>query len=652
MGRFGGDVIRITIWLAAVSTALVLAPAAGAATTTLDATADSRVETAKPKSNFGGDTLKAQLGGIRSYIRFNLSGLPAGEIRAATLRVTPITGSSPGLKPFAVASESWTEAGITWNNAPGPVGSGGGQTGSWSGRPAWVSMDVTSIVAGKTGDVSMIVEAAGSGDATQFTNREYGAGPKLDVVTEPTTSPALSVSPSSLSFAGGASGNPASKSLSVSNAGGGTLTYTVGDDADWLSESPTSGTAPGSVSVTASTAGLAAGTHTATITVDGGTAQGSPATIPVTLTVTAGCNRMTSLAAAQSEIAAGRDACLADGTYSGALTLSTSAASRVTLSAERQGMARVSGLVTLNSHTAIDGLDLTNASDCVSIPTGKTDIAVLNSTIHDCGRDGIRWARPALDGSNESSNVLVRGNVIRNVTWNSMTVRGDSATVTNNELTRSTNDAITLWGNGHAFRFNHIHDYSNSVGNHNDAFQTWGGGDDGFRGTPLTNLLIEANRIVNILGTDAHGFMASGPNSNFTIRRNLWWNIGSYALNIQPGQTNVDQLYNTFVRTGNLEYHSGTSGRIVGNIFADVRPYYVTGCTCTRDYNLATTWAPSEMHGLQADPLFASASDFHLQATSPAVDTGDPATVPPIDIEDKPVAGKAPDRGAYERQPG
>lgn len=640
---------RICIGLVALFAALTLAPAAGATTTTLDATADSRVMAAQPDSNYGPYNLKAQLGAIRSYLKFNLSSLPAGTVTQATLRVVPRSSSSAGLESFAANDVGWTEAGVTWNNQPGLVAPFLGQTGAWSENPGWVSMDVTPIAAGKTGDVSIMVGALDTSRPTVFKNREWGAtGPKLDVITT-LMSPALSVSPSSLSFAGIAGGDdPAPESLSVSHTGGGTLSYTVSDDASWLSESPTSGTAPDRVSVTASTAGLSAGTYTATIAVDGGNAQGSPHSIPVTLTVSPPtCNRVTSLAAAESEVAAGRDACLADGTYSGALTLSTSAASRVTLSAEHTGLVHVSGLVTLNSHTAVDGLDLTDSSDCVRIPAAQTDIAVLNSTLHDCGRDGIRWARPALDGSNESSNVLVSGNVIRNVAWNSMTVRGDAATVTNNELTGSANDAITLWGDGHVFRSNYIHDYSNDVGNHNDAFQTWGGADDGFRGTPLTNLLIEANRIVNILGPDAHGFMVSGENSDLTIRRNLWRNIGSYALNLQPGQTNVDELYNTFVSTGIVQYNSNTSGNIVANIFSGVGPYYLTGCTCTRDYNLATTWTPSETHGLQGDPMFAGASDFHLQTASPAVDSGDPATVPPMDVDGKPADG-VPDRGAYE----
>ncbi|MDX6667051.1 MAG: hypothetical protein QOK04_431, partial [Solirubrobacteraceae bacterium] len=49
--------------------------------------------------------------------------------------------------------------------------------------------------------------------------------------------------------------------------------------------SPTSGAAPGSVQVTASTAGLAAGTYTGHVTITAAGAQGSPKVVNVTLTV-------------------------------------------------------------------------------------------------------------------------------------------------------------------------------------------------------------------------------------------------------------------------------------------------------------------------------------------------------------------------------
>lgn len=52
---------------------------------------------------------------------------------------------------------------------------------------------------------------------------------------------------------------------------------------NWLSVSPTSGTAPGSVNVTANVSGLAPGSYSGTVTVSGGGRAGS---IAVTLTVT------------------------------------------------------------------------------------------------------------------------------------------------------------------------------------------------------------------------------------------------------------------------------------------------------------------------------------------------------------------------------
>src|SRR5829696_3180216 len=106
--------------------------------------------------------------------------------------------------------------------------------------------------------------------------------------TAPPPAPVLAVSPSSLSFSGVAGGsNPASKTTTVTNTGGGTLSFTASDDAAWLSVAPASGSAPGDVTVSVATAGLAAGTHTGTVTITAAGATGSPKTVAVTLTLTA-----------------------------------------------------------------------------------------------------------------------------------------------------------------------------------------------------------------------------------------------------------------------------------------------------------------------------------------------------------------------------
>ena len=80
--------------------------------------------------------------------------------------------------------------------------------------------------------------------------------------------PALSVSPTSLAFSGTAGGaSPAAKTLTVTNAGGGTMNWTASESASWLSLSPTSGTNNGTITATPSITGLAAGTYTTDVTV-------------------------------------------------------------------------------------------------------------------------------------------------------------------------------------------------------------------------------------------------------------------------------------------------------------------------------------------------------------------------------------------------
>ncbi len=107
----------------------------------------------------------------------------------------------------------------------------------------------------------------------------YGTGtPSAAASTQLTTS----ILENAVDYGGAAS----AQAFSIFNAGGGTLSYTVSDDAAWLSCNVTSGTATTEtdvVTVTYSTSGLAAGTHTGTITIDGGT--GGIETISVTMVV-------------------------------------------------------------------------------------------------------------------------------------------------------------------------------------------------------------------------------------------------------------------------------------------------------------------------------------------------------------------------------
>jgi hypothetical protein len=102
----------------------------------------------------------------------------------------------------------------------------------------------------------------------------------------PPPSPVLSVAPLTLSFTESQGGSlPASKTVSVTNTGTGTLSYTAQSDSTWLAVTPASGNAPGTL--TASVSALTAGTYTGHITVTASGASQSPQTVTVTLTVSA-----------------------------------------------------------------------------------------------------------------------------------------------------------------------------------------------------------------------------------------------------------------------------------------------------------------------------------------------------------------------------
>ena len=100
--------------------------------------------------------------------------------------------------------------------------------------------------------------------------------------------PVLSVAPAAVSFGGLVGGaQPGPATVDVGNNGGGTLSFTAASDTAWLSVSPTGGTAPRTLQLTASTTGLAAGSYTGHVTVTAAGAGGSPATVTATLVISA-----------------------------------------------------------------------------------------------------------------------------------------------------------------------------------------------------------------------------------------------------------------------------------------------------------------------------------------------------------------------------
>jgi len=111
-----------------------------------------------------------------------------------------------------------------------------------------------------------------------------------------TPNPAIGLSATAVGFADTAgTPDPAPRTVTVSNTGGGTLTglavgtITYGAGASgWLTASLNAATAPATLTLTASNAGLAAGTYTAAVPVTSGAATNSPQTVTVTYTLSPG----------------------------------------------------------------------------------------------------------------------------------------------------------------------------------------------------------------------------------------------------------------------------------------------------------------------------------------------------------------------------
>jgi len=97
----------------------------------------------------------------------------------------------------------------------------------------------------------------------------------------------ISFNPESLSFTAVEGGsNPAEKVLEIWNSGVGTLNWSLGDDAAWLSENPTSGSSTGehdTADVSVDIAGMSAGDYSAVITITADDANNSPQTVPISL---------------------------------------------------------------------------------------------------------------------------------------------------------------------------------------------------------------------------------------------------------------------------------------------------------------------------------------------------------------------------------
>lgn len=152
--------------------------------------ADTYVDQASPSSAFATNSEIKVVGGTSStrqgYLRFNVSGLPAGAaVLAATLRLFVTNGSTSGGSFNRITNNTWAET-ITWNTRP-PID---GQQIATLGTVAagvLVDIDVTPVVTGNGAYSFAISLPSSTTNGLGYASRENTSGaakPALTVLAQ------------------------------------------------------------------------------------------------------------------------------------------------------------------------------------------------------------------------------------------------------------------------------------------------------------------------------------------------------------------------------------------------------------------------------------------------------------------------------------
>lgn len=149
-------------------------------TTTLNPTADAKVDASTPTTNFGTTALRVDASpDVRSYLKFDASAI-TGTVDSATLQIWATSAQSVGFDVYAESDSTWTETGLTYANQPSTIGAKLGSSGAVAAG-TWKTIDVTSWFS--TPGVRSIVLRTTSSTALALSSREDPTHPPQLVIT-------------------------------------------------------------------------------------------------------------------------------------------------------------------------------------------------------------------------------------------------------------------------------------------------------------------------------------------------------------------------------------------------------------------------------------------------------------------------------------
>ncbi|MEA2002999.1 MAG: PQQ-dependent sugar dehydrogenase [Actinomycetota bacterium] len=146
-------------------------------------TDDATIRENRPDRNLGAeDVVEVDGRPVKAgLIRFDVSGVGAGTVVSATLRLYVTNSSSSGGTFVAMTDTNWSEATVTWANAP--LGDGG--TVAVLGRVArnaWIEVDITGAVIGDGAFSLRIASTVSNG--VDYSSKEHASGNAPELVLE------------------------------------------------------------------------------------------------------------------------------------------------------------------------------------------------------------------------------------------------------------------------------------------------------------------------------------------------------------------------------------------------------------------------------------------------------------------------------------
>src|SRR5205807_1922029 len=175
--------------------------------------------------------------------------------------------SSTALNYTLVSSAAWLNATPASGNTPASLS---------------VSVNPSGLAAGSYNG-TVTVTASGASNSPQK------IAVSLAVTSAPSGNPSLNVAAGTLSFSyPSGSTTSGTQNLSITSTGAALQITAAASGGSWLSVTPTTGSTPATVKVSANPTGLAAGTYNGTITITSTGAANTPPTIPVKLVITSG----------------------------------------------------------------------------------------------------------------------------------------------------------------------------------------------------------------------------------------------------------------------------------------------------------------------------------------------------------------------------